>query len=221
MGKLIGLLLALNLGVLLAGTALRHWSPNPASPAVFNAEKIRLLEAPPVTAASNPPPPAALEPVVAPDAPETARCLAFDGIDQHVFEAIEDYLKQAGIATSAYTLELEKKLGWWVFLPPLENPADAPAVLAGIQQLGISDFALVRGGSMRNAVSMGAFGQLAFARQHAATLAAKGVNGVKFGPRPESGAARLVYADRLADATLAKLRAGWPKVATPKPCAAP
>jgi hypothetical protein len=221
MGKLIGLLLALNLGVLLAGTALQHWSPNAARPALFNAEKIRLLEAPPVTAATAPTPSAAPEPAAVPDTPEPARCLAFDGIDQTVFEAIEDYLKQAGIATSAYTLELEKNLGWWVFLPPLENPANAPAVLAGIQQLGISDFALVRGGSMRNAVSLGAFGQLAFARQHAATLAAKGLIGLKFGPRPDSGTVRLVFSDSLAEASLVTLRADWPNVATPKPCVTP
>jgi len=221
MGKLIGLLLALNLGVLLAGTALQLWAPDAARMAVFNAEKIRLLEVPPATLETPPPGPAPLEPVVAAEVPETARCFAFDGLNQTAFEAIEAYLQQAGIAASAYTLELEKKLGWWVFLPPLDNPEEAPAVLAGIERLGVSDFALVRGGVMRNAVSLGAFGQLAFARQHAATLSAKGIDGVKFGPRPESGAVRLDYADNLDDATLAKLRADWPNVAPHKPCAVP
>jgi hypothetical protein len=221
MGKLIGLLLALNLGVLLAGTALQYWAPDAAGPAVFNAEKIRLLEVPPATLDIPSPDPAPVEPVVAAEVPETVRCFAFDGLNQTAFEAIEAYLQQAGIAASTYTLELEKKLGWWVFLPPLDNPEEAPAVLAGIERLGVSDFALVRGGGMRNAVSLGAFGQLAFARQHAATLTAKGIDGVKFGPRPESGAARLVYADSLADATLAKLRDAWPNVAPLKPCAVP
>ena len=43
MRKLIGLLLALNLGVLLAGLALHFWPASDSPSASFNADKIRLL----------------------------------------------------------------------------------------------------------------------------------------------------------------------------------
>jgi hypothetical protein len=52
---------------------------------------------------------------------------------------------------------LEKTLGWWVFLPPLENQIEVQARVDEITRLGVTDFALVRGGSMRNAVSLGGF----------------------------------------------------------------
>ena len=242
MRKLIGLLLALNLGMLVTGLALQSWEPNAPAPLVFNADKIQLLSLPESSSANRP----VAKQVVAEDDPETAvtseeapavssevtsnassagpadlRCMAWPTLDASGLRKVEGYLAQAGVASGDYDVQLEKSLGWWVFLPPPEKPTDLQALLDEVQRLGITDFAVVRGGAMRNAVSLGAFGKLAQARLHVATMTRKGLNGVQFGPRPDSGPVRLVFADSLPAANLVKLQAEWPKASKPGLCSKP
>jgi hypothetical protein len=232
--KLIGLLLALNLGVFLAGMALQRWLPDEPAPLVFNAEKIRLVAASVNSAARQSATPQAPADAVAANAPrapakaETAsslRCLSWTSLDADALLAIETHLRQLGLAANAYDIELAnepgKSLGWWVFLPPLENKAALQAKIEEARRLGVSDLAPVRGGSMRNALSLGAFAKLEQARAHAAALAEKGLKDVKFGPRPGAGAARLVFAARVADSALPSAESGWPEGLQPARCALP
>lgn len=230
MRRLIGLLLALNVGVMLAGLALQYWSGQTPAPTLFNADKIRQLDLslssqPLVNAIAEPAPPPAdaaasapAEPV-APAAP-LSRCLQWPSLDVAAFRSIERYLAQSGIAVEDAEPVLEKTLGWWVFLPPQENQTEMQASVDEITRLGITDFALVRGGSMRNAVSLGAFARAGQARQHVANLSRKGVKGMQYGPRPEAGQARLQLPASLADSRLEKLLASWPREVRPMPCPA-
>lgn len=231
MRKLIGLLLALNLGVMLAGLALQYWSGQTPPAALFNADKIRQLDLSmpartPGVAATEPatPPPveSAASAPAEPVAPVAAlsRCLQWPSLDVTAFQSIERYLVQSGFAVEEVELDLEKTLGWWVFLPPLENQIEVQARVDEITRLGVMDFALVRGGSMRNAVSLGVFARAAQARQHVANLARKGVKGMQYGPRPEAGQARLQFPASLADNRLEKLLAAWPREVRPMPCLA-
>ena len=235
MRKLIGLLLALNLGMLAVGLAWQFAARESSQPVVFNADKIRLLDLPPTTqadkaeadadAVSQTPADVAAE--VAQETPQIAnlRCLAWERLDAAGLRAIETYLKQVGIKPGAYSIELEKKLGWWVFLPPLEDAAAGQDRIDQIIQLGIKDYAQVRSGPMRNAVSLGAFSNLSQAREHAAFLTNKGLKGIDFGPRLESGVASLTFSTAVSDAELAKLEAqfktGWPNGLQPAACALP
>jgi hypothetical protein len=108
-----------------------------------------------------------------------------------------------------------------VFLPPLESKAALQAKMEEARRLGVSDLAPVRGGSMRNALSLGAFAKLKQARARAAELVAKGIKDVKFGPRPGAGAARLVVSARVADSALPSAESGWPEGLQPARCALP
>jgi hypothetical protein len=90
-----------------------------------------------------------------------------------------------------------------------------------VRRLGVTDYAAVRGGSMLNALSLGAFAKLAQTREHAAKLVKKGIKGVKFGPRPESGEARLVFSESVPSSALPKPEAGWPSGLQPERCALP
>lgn len=219
MRALIGLLMALNLGMFLVGMVLQRWLPEETPAVVFNAEKIRLLALPsavlPVQPVAPPGSPALPE-VVATEPPVT-RCMVWPRLDPAGLRAVEAHLSEAGISSGDYAINLEQKLGWWVFLPPLDSEAAAQAMIEEIMRLGIKDYALVRGGAMRNAISLGAFASLAKAREHAAGLSAKGVEQVQFGPRPESGAARLILSETLAEARIVKLPA-WPKGLQPARC---
>ena len=227
MRKLISLLLALNLGVFLAGMALQHWSPDASAPMVFNADKIRLLAlpAPPVRTPNQTAPELPPEKLAdAPDAPRpeaNARCLSWTSLDAAGVKAVETRLRQAGVAVNAYDIKLEQKLGWWVFLPPLDDAAEAQTRIDQIRLLGITDYATVRGGAMRNALSLGAFTTLAQARAHRAMLSGKGVEGVQYSPRPEAGLARLVFAETVADDALPDLLVAWPEGLRPTRCTLP
>lgn len=217
--KLIGLLLAVNLGVFLAGMAMQRWMPAAPAPLVFNAEKIRLLALP---AGAN-----ARLAAPAPDAAVKShpRCLSWRTLDADGLAAIEAHLAQAGISADAYDIELEnepgKKLGWWVFLPPLKGKVALQAAIDELRGLGVDDYAPVRGGSMRNAISLGAFAKLVQAREHAAKLSGKGIKGVKYGPRPETGAARLAFSAAVPETALANANTDWPNALTPARCATP
>jgi hypothetical protein len=221
--KLIGLLLALNLGVFLAGMALRQWTPSASVPLVFNAEKITLLapqsasEAPPASSEKQPEPGEAR--VVS-----SSRCLSWRSLDAEGLAAIEAHLGKAGIAANVYRIELENKLeknlGWWVFLPPMPDKAALQLTIDELARLGVTDYAPVRGGSMRNALSLGAFEKLSQARERAVGLASKGIKGVKFGPRAGAGMARLLFSDAIAENELPSLEVGWPSGLQPASCVA-
>jgi len=230
--KLISLLLALNLGVFLAGMALQYWSPAERAPLVFNAEKITLLAVPPVSSARTPAAQQAVDPDIQPN-PQTSpppaqteteveanpRCLSWKSLDAKSLMAIEANLKQAGIAANAYDFELQKKLGWWVFLPPAENKEALQAMIDEVRRLGVTDYAAVRGGPMLNALSLGAFAKFSQAREHTARLSKKGIKGVQFGPRPEAGEVRLLLSESVPGSALAKAGSGWPKGQQPERCA--
>lgn len=222
MRRLIGLLLALNFGVLLAGLALQYWAAQTPAPSLFNADKIRQLSLPPPILAKVLPaaaePAAPLQSESAAPVEPIARCLMWPSLDVPAFQSVERYMAQSGFALEDYEMTLEKTLGWWVFLPPLENQIEAQARVDEITRLGITDFALVKGGSMRNAVSLGAFSRPGQARQQVANLSRKGVKGMQYGPRPEAGQARLLLPARVADSRLEKLLADWPRDVRPSSC---
>jgi hypothetical protein len=228
--NLIGFLVAINFGVFLAGMALQHWSPVAPAPLVFNAEKIRLVasQAAPssrlvASEKTAQPGSQATPPAVQSETrvEQSPRCLSWKSLDLAGFLAIETHLKRIGIAANAYDIELEKDLGWWVFLPPTENAAALQATIDGVRRLGVTDYAAVRGGSMRNALSLGAFAKLEQARERAAGLSKKGIKDVKFGPRPETGEARLVFSESVPGNALPDTEAGWPSGLKPARCALP
>jgi hypothetical protein len=216
--KLTGLLLALNLGMFLAGMAWQYAAKDDSPPLLFNAEKIRLLSLPPAVARASNEPVAAANP--APDG-VVSRCLAWDKLAAAELVSVEALLKQAGIEAGSYDIELDKTLGWWVFLPPLESPDDLQAKLEEIVALGIKDYAPVRGGLMRNAISLGTFSSLAQAREQVARLTGKGIQGIEFGPRPDSGRVRLLLAESVPESALLSLRTVWPEGLQATPCTSP
>jgi len=217
--KLTGLLLALNLGIFLVGMAWQYGAKDASPPLLFNADKIRLLSLPPVV---SPPSQASVAAENLPALESVSRCLAWDKLDAAELISVEMLLKQAGIEAVGYDIELDRQLGWWVFLPPLENPAATQAKIEEIVALGIKDYAQVRGGSMRNAISLGTFSSLAQVREQVASLTGKGIKGIQFGPRPESGGVRPRFAASVPDTALMSLNTiVWPEGLQPTRCMQP
>jgi len=192
--RLTGLLLLLNGGLLVGGLALTYWPSRPDTALEFNAEKVKLLELPPAQAERAPIPeqPAPAQAASAPAGAPAGSCLSWAGLDADRLAAVEAHLKKSGIATSGYRFQLAKPLGWWVYQPPFQDAEALRLAQEDARLKGITDIAPVRGGRMANALSLGAFPSLEKARSHAAALTAKGLRGVRFGPRPEAGEVRLL-----------------------------
>lgn len=230
MGRLIGLLAVLNGVVLLAGLSMEQVRGQPGVLVDFNADKVRLLDrvertaalakAPEQVPAAAPPQAAeATLPPPAPAATPAARCLVWKKLDENLLSEIEARLQGSGIAESSYVIHLQKRLGWWVYLPPFANGEAMQAAIEAARQKGVRDVAPVRSGDLENAVSFGAFPTLALARARVAQLQALGVQGLHLGPRPKSGSARMVIAATVAETGVAGLEQGWRKGRAPAVCA--
>lgn len=225
MRRLTGLLLALNLGVLVVGLGFMYWPAKPATMPEFNGDKVRFLSTPAGVDSANHQAALPVEPPPAsPAQPETSLpatlCLSWNGLDADKLLTVEAHLKQLGISPGSYELRLSPRLGWWVYLPPFRDPETMRAAMEDARQKGVTDMAQVRAGRMANAVSLGAFPTLEKAREHAATLAAKGLTSVKLGPRPEAGEARLLLSGKSVGQSAENLAKDWPKGLQPGVCAA-
>ena len=228
MGRLIGLLALMNVVVLIAGLSMEQVRGKPGVLVDFNADKVRLLgqversETVPVSAVDEATPGVGAEApkaLAAASATTNPRCLAWPGLDEGLLDEIEARLRTAGIAAARYDIHLERRLGWWVYLPPFADAEALQAAIDEVRQKGVNDFAPVRSGVMKNAVSLGAFPTRAKAQAQLERLRKLGVQGLHMGPRPKSGSARLSIASAVPEAQLASLSEGWGKGRAPVACA--
>jgi len=209
-------LLVLNAGVLVAGWGGSVWRGQGTPPVSFNADKIRLLDdvvpaklAEPVSDPSPAEPEAATQPL--PPCPAWA-VLDADGVAQ-----VEAHMRQAGVADNDYDLQVDMRLGWWVYIPPLENFAALQVVIEDARAKGVKDLAPVRSGSMLNALALGTFGNYDGARRHSQEMLKKGLRDVRFAPRPGAGAVRLVVVRDSPNLQQA-LTGTWPPGMEPTAC---
>lgn len=196
--RLALLLLILNLVVLGTGWALERYRQSERYLPGYNMDKIQLTRSPAdgATAGKGGSRRTAADtdtagPPTADASSDIRACLVLDKYDQGVHESLRDELAGAGLVPGDYDLRLAKNLGWWVYLPPEANAARRQEMVDRLRELGITDLAVIGRGSMTNAISLGMFADAGQARAHLGKIKALGVEGAVFGPRPDSGPARL------------------------------
>lgn len=214
--RLTILLVILNLGVLLAGWGGTVWKRQGPALVTYNADKIQLLED---VLPAKPAEPTVEDPMA--EAQEIAQalppCPAWASLDADGIAQVQAYLRQAGVADADYDLLVEMRLGWWVYIPPLENAAALQVVMEDARAKGVKDMAPVRSGSMFNALALGTFPTLEGARRHAQDMTRKGLREVRYAPRPGAGAIRLVVV-KDSSAMQRALSGTWPVGLEPKAC---
>lgn len=214
--RLTILLVILNLSVLLAGWGGTVWKRQGPPLVTYNADKIQLLED---VLPAKPAEPTVEDPMA--EAQETAQalppCPAWTSLDADGIAQVQAYLRQAGVADADYDLLVEMRMGWWVYIPPLENGAALQVVMEDARAKGVKDMAPVRSGSMFNALALGTFPTLEGARKHAQDMTKKGLREVRYAPRPGAGAIRLVV---VKDSSIMQraLSGTWPVGLEPKAC---
>lgn len=74
--------------------------------------------------------------------------------------------------------------GWWVFIPPQPNKAEAERKSTELRELGVTEFFIVQDELNRNAISLGVFSSEKGGQDKLAELKAKGVRSAQVALRP-------------------------------------
>jgi hypothetical protein len=235
MRKLFWILLLANV-LLFAGTQrgwLRFGEQEPQAQPALNPEEIRLLDASkilpskavsapvhltpaasaPVQVAAAPAPPSSLQMTLNMSAPvpgshDTPACLEwgdFSGTD----------LTRAAAALSALQLgdklsqrQIERDIGYWVYIPPLRNKAAVNRKVAELKALGVTEYFVVQvPGRWHNAISLGVFKSPEAAQNFLHYLRTKGVHTAKAGERSSKLKTTIFRLNRIDAPTVAKLTA--------------
>lgn len=213
--RLTLVLLATNVGLSLVGWGAVAWQGKAVPPVTFNGDKVQLLEdLRPERGAA----PATDAPVADGAREQPAQdCVAWASLDADGVAQVQAHLRASGVADADYDLQVGMRLGWWVFIPPLESTAALQVVMDDAKAKGVSDLVPVRVGDMRNALALGTFPGLDGAQRHAQELSRRGLRDVRYAPRPGAGAVRFVVV-RDTPGLRGALAAGWPVGLAPDAC---
>lgn len=217
--RVTALLLALNAVVLAVGLGVEYVGANRRPALVeINAAKIRNWSQPETQRAdvADATSPVAAE-LTAPTADEPASgtlCINVSEPGQNRYIELQALLKSAGFDDGRCVYSFDARLGWWVFWPPVYEPALRAKAVQAIQAAGVKDVLPIRQGAMAQAYSLGMFASEIQAQQHRDRLRGQGLAQVEYGPRPNVKKMRLTC--RLEDATKASgFLAGLPEWARP------
>lgn len=120
--------------------------------------------------------------------------------------------------------QVERDIGYWVYIPPLKNKAAAKRKVAELKALGVGEYFIVQAaGHWHNAISLGVFKTRDAAQNFLNYLRTKGVHTAKVGERASKFKATVFKLDRMDAVTVAKLAAMQKDFAgselKPVPCA--
>jgi hypothetical protein len=98
--------------------------------------------------------------------------------------------------------------GYWVYMPPQKNKADADRKLGELKALGVTEFFLVQeAGQWRNAISLGIFTTDEAAQAYLAKLKERGVRTAVSGRRENFLKQVVFYVREPNEATVARVTA--------------
>jgi hypothetical protein len=104
--------------------------------------------------------------------------------------------------------QVERDIGYWVYIPPLRNRAAVNRKIAELKRLGIREYFVVQvSGHWLNAISLGVFKTREAAQNFLHDLRAKGVHTAQVGERASKLKATIFMLNGVDAATAAKLTA--------------
>lgn len=104
--------------------------------------------------------------------------------------------------------QVERDIGYWVYIPPLKSRAAAKRKVAELKALGVGEYFIVQtAGHWHNAISLGVFKTGDAAQNFLNYLRTKGVHTAKVGERASKFKATVFKLDRMDAVTVAKLAA--------------
>jgi hypothetical protein len=102
--------------------------------------------------------------------------------------------------------QIDREIGYWVYMPPLRNKAAVNRKIGELKALGINDYFVVQGsGRWQNAISLGVFKTRDAAQNFLHALNARGVRTARVGERLSKVKTTLFIFNGIDAATRAKL----------------
>ena len=104
--------------------------------------------------------------------------------------------------------QVERDIGYWVYIPPLKNRAAVNRKVGELKALGVTEYFIVQSaGRWRNAISLGVFKTREAAQNFLNLLRTKGVHTAKVGERASKLKATIFRLNRIDAAAEVKLTA--------------
>jgi len=201
------MLLAANLAVA-AVVYVREWLPDPDAQLVgqqFNADKIRILPPPSVSA----PAPVAVAATKIPGA-----CLQWGNFGAAELPRVQAAVDRLVFADRARKTDVPVLTSYWVFIGPLPSRSELEKRTVELNKFGIMEYLpIVETGRWRFSASLGVFRTEEGAKNYLAALRAKGVQSAQWGEREQRiTQTAFLFRDLNASQTaeLAGLRGAYP-----------
>ena len=144
---------------------------------------------------------------------EAAKNRALACIEWGTFPSAEadkaaEALAMLGLGSRLVSRKVEETAGWWVFIAPQGNKANADKKVDELKRLGVPDFFIVQDeGPNKFAISLGVFRAEDAAKNYLAGIAAKGVKSALVGERETKVTKTAFRLSGLDDAANAKFEA--------------
>jgi len=159
---------------------------------VARGEQPAPAPAPAPAAAPTPPPepeapaPAPVAPVVAPEPVVALACSRWESLLPADADRLTVLIGQKFPAFKlSRRLDLGEGNGWWVFIPPQADKAEADKKAGQLRGFGVTDYFIVQeAGANRYAISLGIFSSEKGAQERLADVKALGVRSAKLSLRP-------------------------------------
>jgi hypothetical protein len=104
--------------------------------------------------------------------------------------------------------QIERDIGYWVYIPPLKNKAAVSRKIGELKKLGVKEYFVVQvSGQWMNAISLGVFKTRDAAQNFLHELQTKGVHSAKVGERASKLKSTIFILNRIDAGTEAKLKA--------------
>lgn len=160
-------------------------------PLPMHQEKISIASAP--QAVPVPPAPVAASAVEtavetlavsAPLAVKSSSCYEWGDFSGAELEQVSSALKKLPLGEKLSQREIDRSIGFWVYIPPMKDKAAANLKIAQLKARGVTDYFVVQeAGEWQNAISLGVFKTREAAQNYLAALRAKNVSTAKMGER--------------------------------------
>ena len=103
--------------------------------------------------------------------------------------------------------QIERDIGYWVYIPPLRNKAAVNRKVGELKDLGINEYFVVADGRWRNAISMGVFKSSEAAQNYLNLLRSRGVHSARVGERASKLLSTMFRISGVDEATVARIAA--------------
>ena len=140
--------------------------------------------------------------------PKTLICLEWGDFSGSDLTRAAAALSALQLADKISQRQIERDIGYWVYIPPLKNKAAVNRKIGELKALGVSDYFVVQGsGHWLNAISLGVFKTRDAAQNFLHVLNTKGVRTARVGERASKLKTTLFILNRVDAGTETKLKA--------------